>query len=63
MAGLLKQESSIRSAESDTQEITWKRGIRGICPAGWWVEVGLRDGRLVEIRKDNSHALGMICRW
>ncbi len=40
----------------------WKRGLCGICPAGCWVEVGLSDGKLVDIRKDNSHPLGMICR-
>jgi cysteine desulfurase NifS len=44
------------------REVEWKRGLCGICPAGCWVEVGLRDGRLVDIRKDASHPLGMICR-
>jgi len=39
-----------------------KRGICGICPAGCWVEVGLREGRLETIEPDGSHALGMICR-
>ena len=39
-----------------------KRGICGICPAGCWVEVGIRDGRLVTIQPDDSHSLGMICR-
>jgi cysteine desulfurase NifS len=39
-----------------------KKGICGICPAGCWVEVGLRDGKLETIRADETHALGMICR-
>ena len=39
-----------------------RRGICGICPAGCWVEVGLRDGRLVDIQADAGHPLGMICR-
>jgi len=43
-------------------ELKWKKGICGICPAGCWVEVGLQDGKLVDIRQDNSHSLGMICR-
>ncbi len=43
-------------------ELVTKRGICGICPAGCWVEVGLRDGRLETIAQDETHALGMICR-
>ncbi|MFQ5792911.1 MAG: molybdopterin-dependent oxidoreductase, partial [Acidobacteriota bacterium] len=39
----------------------YKRGICGICPAGCWVEVGTRDGRLVSIEADKGHPLGMIC--
>jgi cysteine desulfurase NifS len=42
--------------------IQWKKGICGICPAGCWVEVGLNDGTLVDIRADASHPLGMLCR-
>lgn len=44
------------------QDIEWKKGICGICPAGCWVEVALQNGRLVDIKADNSHPLGMICR-
>lgn len=43
-------------------DLVWKKGICGICPAGCWVEAGCKDGRLVEIRPDTSHPLGMICR-
>lgn len=43
-------------------DLLWKRGICGICPAGCWVEVGLRDGKMVDIRADTTHQLGMICR-
>ncbi|GMR21520.1 MAG: hypothetical protein BMS9Abin36_2121 [Gammaproteobacteria bacterium] len=39
-----------------------KRGICGICPAGCWVKVGIRDGRLETIAADEGHPLGMICR-
>ena len=42
--------------------IHWKKGICGICPAGCWVEVGLKDGKLVDIRPDHKQALGMLCR-
>jgi cysteine desulfurase NifS len=40
----------------------WQKGICGICPAGCWIEVEKRDGKIVTIRADNSHSLGMICR-
>ncbi len=36
--------------------------ICGICPAGCWVEVGVRDGRLETISRDKGHPLGMLCR-
>jgi cysteine desulfurase NifS len=39
-----------------------RKGICGICPAGCWVEVGIRDGQLETIAQDESHALGRICR-
>jgi cysteine desulfurase NifS len=39
-----------------------RRGLCGICPAGCWVEVDLEKGKLVDIRPDASHNLGMICR-
>jgi cysteine desulfurase NifS len=44
------------------QEVEWKKGICGICPAGCYVEVGFKDGKLEDIRKDESSPLGMICR-
>ncbi|MDY6796753.1 MAG: IscS subfamily cysteine desulfurase [Actinomycetota bacterium] len=40
----------------------WEKGICGVCPAGCWVEVGLRDGVLLDIRRDPDHTLGTICR-
>jgi len=54
-------ETTIPEREGDGVMVT-RRGICGICPAGCWVEVDLQDGRLVGIRPDESHALGMICR-
>ncbi|MBD3236753.1 MAG: aminotransferase class V-fold PLP-dependent enzyme [Candidatus Eisenbacteria bacterium] len=50
-----------RSAAS-AEDLRWKPAICGICPAGCWVEVGLRDGKMVDIRADTTHQLGMICR-
>ncbi|MFC2166045.1 aminotransferase class V-fold PLP-dependent enzyme [Acidobacteriota bacterium] len=41
---------------------SWTKGICGICPAGCWVEVSLEKGRLTDIRADEGHPLGMICR-
>src|SRR5450759_1963454 len=40
----------------------WKQGLCGVCPAGCWVEVGMRDGRIEDIRPDSGHTLGTICR-
>ncbi len=48
--------------QSENGSLEWKRGLCGICPAGCWVEVGLRDGRLEDIRPEKGHPLGMICR-
>jgi len=43
-------------------ELEWRKGLCGICPAGCWVEAGLSNGKLVDIRPDDSHTLGMTCR-
>ena len=40
----------------------WKRALCGICPAGCWVRVDVRDGHLVGIKPDEGHPLGMLCR-
>ncbi|MDH3457093.1 MAG: molybdopterin-dependent oxidoreductase, partial [Gemmatimonadota bacterium] len=45
-----------------TNATEWVPGICGICPAGCWVEIGRSEGRLVDIRPDSGHPLGMICR-
>ncbi len=42
--------------------IHYKKGLCGICPAGCWIEAGLKDGKLVDIKPDNSHPLGMLCK-
>jgi cysteine desulfurase NifS len=44
------------------EKLEWKKGICGICPAGCWIEAGMQDGKLVDIRADSGHPLGMICR-
>ncbi len=43
-------------------DLVTKKAICGICPAGCWVEVGLRAGKIETIDPDRAHALGMICR-
>lgn len=40
----------------------WKKGICGICPAACWVETKIEDGKITDIRADQDHPLGMICR-
>ena|GEM_PF-4370960 len=62
MVEVLNERQSSSLAEAAKCKMQWKRGICGICPAGCWVEAGLDNGRLVDIRKDDSHPLGMICR-
>ncbi|MFC2045636.1 IscS subfamily cysteine desulfurase [Chloroflexota bacterium] len=49
------------SSPNDTG-LEWQKGLCGICPAGCWVEVGLKNGRLIDIRADTSHTLGVICK-
>ena len=51
-----------KAGRSKENGLEWWKGLCGICPAGCWVEVGLQDGRLADIRADTSHTLGMICR-
>lgn len=43
-------------------KVDTKKGICGICPAGCWVEVDFENDKLVDIRPDAGHPLGMICR-
>jgi cysteine desulfurase NifS len=43
-------------------EVYWKKAICGICPAGCWVQVRMQNGRMVDIKADTGHPLGMICR-
>jgi len=50
------------ASPSSTTQLQWKPAICGICPAGCWVEVATRGGRLVDMRADTGHPLGMICR-
>ena len=56
--------AQVKSVQGQTEDhkLEWKKGLCGICPAGCWVEVGLNNGRLVDIRPDTSNTLGMICR-
>ncbi|MFQ5535344.1 MAG: IscS subfamily cysteine desulfurase [Sphingomonadales bacterium] len=43
-------------------QLEWRSTICGICPAGCWVEAGMRAGKLEKLRADENHTLGMICR-
>ncbi len=44
------------------QAIEWKKGICGVCPAGCWIEAGMQENKMVAIRADTTHQLGMLCR-
>ena len=46
---------------SELPATEFAKGICGICPAGCWVEVGVQEGRLVSIKADHGHPLGMLC--
>jgi cysteine desulfurase NifS len=54
--------TGLKAGQDKRSGLKWQRGLCGICPAGCWVEVGLKDGRLADIRADIGHTLGMICR-
>jgi cysteine desulfurase NifS len=59
--GLVVEAGTTARMTAAPAESSWKRGICGICPAGCWVEVKVADGRLLEMRPDATHPLGMIC--
>ncbi|MFC1956704.1 IscS subfamily cysteine desulfurase [Chloroflexota bacterium] len=58
----MRAETMNAHEEQNDQNLRWEKTLCGICPAGCWVEVAIRNGRLVDIRPDESHVLGMICR-
>ncbi|MFC1924694.1 molybdopterin-dependent oxidoreductase [Chloroflexota bacterium] len=45
-----------------SRQTEWRKGLCGICPAGCWVEVATSHGKLVGIKRDTEHSLGMLCR-
>ncbi len=57
-----QSETVLDPIEEQKKALEWKSAVCGICPAGCWVDVGLDDGKLVSIKPDTSHPLGMICR-
>ncbi len=59
---MVQTKSTREQIKKQKQELDWKKGICGICPAGCWVEIGRKDGKLVDIKQDTGHPLGMICR-
>ncbi len=61
-ADRVKERNAQHPREAEKPDLKWKRSICGICPAGCWVVVGLKDGKLEAIEADGGHPLGMICR-
>lgn len=59
---MLRTDSAITELKRHDPGLEWRKGLCGICPAGCWIEAGLSNGKLVAIRPDTSHTLGMICR-
>ena len=57
-----RTESATSELRQHELGLEWRKGLCGICPAGCWVEAGLSHGKLVDIRPDDSHTLGMTCR-
>ena len=57
-----RTESATSELKQHEPGLEWRKGLCGICPAGCWVEAGLSHGKLVDIRPDDSHTLGMTCR-
>jgi len=59
----MSQAGSVMSKLKERESrVEWRKGLCGICPAGCWVEVGVANGKLADIRADSSHTLGMICQ-
>ena len=58
----IRMESTHTQNEQHIHGLEWQNGLCGICPSGCWVEVGLKNGNIADIRVDSSHALGMICK-
>ena len=56
------QENANPEVKNTNLKLKWKKGICGICPAGCWVEVCMDNGKMIDIRPDKNHSLGMICR-
>jgi cysteine desulfurase NifS len=59
---LIDEEARQDQLAEEKLKLDWKQGICGICPAGCWVEVGMKEGKMLDIRADTGHPLGMICR-
>ena len=55
-------EILIDESKEQNPGLEWQKDLCGICPAGCWVEVALRNGKLVAIRPDPGHSLGTICQ-
>jgi len=41
---MVRTKSAPGQIEDQKLELEWRKGICGICPAGCWVEVGLKNG-------------------
>ncbi|MCP4661464.1 MAG: molybdopterin-dependent oxidoreductase, partial [bacterium] len=59
-------ERTVRQQKTETETtsepITEVRdGVCGICPAGCWVRIALKDGRIDAVVPQPDHPLGMIC--
>jgi len=52
----------ITGLDATDSALVMRSSICGICPAGCWVEVGVRDGKLETIAPAEGHPLGMLCR-
>lgn len=45
----------------DSTSYSKKKGICGICPAGCWVEIGLKHGKIVSVDADPDSPYGAVC--
>ncbi len=58
----MQPKSPRKRVRNGEAKIEWRKGLCGVCPAGCWVDIGLKNGRLADIRQDMTHNLGMLCR-
>lgn len=59
---MARTKSTCIPASKQSLPPEWRKALCGICPAGCWVEVAVTGGKLVGIKPDTDHILGILCK-